>query len=185
MKADAKPTFEDVARAIAQDDPPEWLVPALDFFSGYIGSERMTKKDHDWVWKHSEQMRWAADALIKDLQRIFKGLSSSDVTTAIKVLTKVRNFYRERPRTGGGHILYGQRLTCAAVVVEAWKLLHDGSVEPQSIEVLSACADYWQACDGAERDAKNWRRDTEHALAEPDQFVQQGLASYLVAYAHN
>jgi hypothetical protein len=111
-------------------------------------------------------------------------VSSSDVATAIKVLTKTKNFYRERPRTGGGHILYGQRLTCAAVVVEAWKLIH-GNAKPQSIEVLSACADYWQACGGAERDAKNWRRDTEHAVAEPDRFVQQGLAGYLAAYAHN
>ena len=127
---------------------------------------------------------WAADALIKDLRRIFKGVSSSDVATAIKVLTKTKNFFRERPRTGGGHILYGQRLTCAAVVVEAWKLIH-GNAKPQSIEVLSACADYWQACGGAERDAKNWRRDTEHAVAEPDRFVQQGLAGYLAAYAHN
>jgi hypothetical protein len=177
-------SFDAVARTIAQGDPPDWLVPALEHFRGFVATKPLSKKEYQWAWKHSEEMRRAADVLIKDLQRIFKGVSSPDVATAIKVLTKTKNFYRERPRTGGGHRPHAQRLVCAAVVVEAWKLVR-GNAKPQSIEVLSSCADYWQACGGAERDAKNWRRDTDHVVNEPNQFVQQVLAAYLAAYAHN
>jgi hypothetical protein len=174
-------SFDAVARAIANGNPPDWLVPALEHFKAFVRGKPLSNKEWQRAWKHSEQMRWAADVLIKDLQRIFKDVSSPDVATAIKVLTKTKNFYQERPRTGGGHRPNERRLVCAAVVVEAWKLVHDGNVEPRSKEVLEACADYWAACGHEERDAENWWRDTNHAVAEPDQFVQQILA----AYAHN
>jgi hypothetical protein len=173
-------SFDAVARTIAQGNPPDWLVPALEHFRGFVGGKPLSNKEWQWAWKHSEEMRRAADILIKDLQRIFKGVSSPDVATAIKVLTKTKSFYQERPRTRGGHNPHAPRLVCAAVIVEAFRLVR-GNVEPRNKEVLETCADYWAACGHEERDAENWWRDTNHAVANPDQFVQQILA----AYAHN
>ena len=168
-------SFDAIARVIANDNPPDWLVPALEHFRAFVASKRSSKKEYQWAWKHSEEMRRAADVLIKDLQRIFAGVSSPD--DWIDVLTKIKNFYRQRPRTGGGQRPYAQRRVCPAVVVEAWKLIRV-DVEPRSKEVLQACADYWQACDQPERDAENWWRDTEHVVANPYQFVHDILALY-------
>jgi hypothetical protein len=163
-------SFDALARTIANGPPPDWLVPALEYFRGFVAGKRLSDKEYQWVWKHSEEMRWAADVLIKDLQRMF-GASSPDVATAIKVLTKTKNFYRERPRTGGGHRPHERRLVCAAVVVEAWKLIR-GNVEPRNKAVLEACAAYWQACGQSERDAENWWRDTNRAVAEPGRVLR-------------
>ena len=95
-------SFDAIARVIANDNPPDWLVPALEHFRAFVASKRSSKKEYQWAWKHSEEMRRAADVLIKDLQRIFAGASSPD--DWIDVLTKIKNFYRQRPRTGGGHV---------------------------------------------------------------------------------
>jgi hypothetical protein len=160
-------SFDAIARIIAHGPPPDWLMPALEHFRALVADKPLSNKEWQRAWKHSERMRWAADVLIKDLQRMFKDVSSPDVATAIKVLTKTKAFYQERPRTGGGHNPHGPRLVCAAVVVEAWKLVR-GNVEPRNKEVLSACADYWAACGQGERDAENWWRDTNHAVAEPE-----------------
>ena len=183
MLTQSPDSFIAVARLIAKgnsesaSDPPAWLVPALEHFRDFVGSKRSSYEDYQRAWKHTEEMRWAADVLIKDLQRIFAGVSSPDVTNWIEVLTKIKNLYRERSHTGGGQRPYAQRMMCAAVVVEAWKLIH-GNVEPRSKDVLVACAEYWQACDQEERDAENWWRDTEAVVANPYEVVHDILTLY-------
>ena len=73
-----------------------------------------------------------------------------------------------------------RREICAAVIIEAWKLLH-GEAEPRSESFEQACADYWQACGGEEigetNDPSNWRWSIERALkkAEGYQWVNKVL----------
>jgi len=71
-----------------------------------------------------------------------------------------------------------QREICAAVAVEAWKLLH-GKAKPRSDEFLEACRDYWRACGGkqiGEWDLlENWRRPVERALATNHLWIKDVL----------
>ena len=66
MKADAKPTFDDVAKLIANGTPPDWLVPGLEHFRGFIGSGPVSSKDR----KHIQEII----ARMGALQRVLASL---------------------------------------------------------------------------------------------------------------
>jgi hypothetical protein len=75
---------------------------------------------------------------------------------------------------------YVRRMICAAVVIEARKLLHR---EPCSTEVMQVCADYWVACGGKEigedNDPNNWRRNIDRAKeGKAGNWIRQVLAGY-------
>ena len=172
--------FDSVAHIIA-NPPPKWLAEKLAQFSPFIATE-ITSDEADELDKKIVEMHDAAVTLIKYLPGINVGgsllgmLASRDVTTALEVLPRIRKGLARltKPRgTGRRHDV--PREFCAAVIVEAWKLLHDGSVEPQSSKVLEACAVYWEACGHEERDAKNWWRDTERAVNDPNEVVRRLL----------
>jgi hypothetical protein len=172
--------FDSVARIIA-NPPPKWLAEKLAQFSPFIVTET-TSDEADVLDEKIVEMHDAAVTLIKYLPGINVGgsllgmLASRDVTTALEVLPRIKKGLARltrSPRTGRRHDV--PREFCAAVIVEAWKLLHDGSVEPQSSEVLEACAAYWEACGHKERDAKNWWRDTDRAVSKPNEVVRRLL----------
>jgi hypothetical protein len=172
--------FERVARIIA-NPPPKWLAERLAQFSPFIGTE-LTSDEQDQLDKKLVAMHDAAVTLIRYLPGINTGaellgmLPSRDVTTALEVLPKIRKglAWLTKSRRSVGRRRYIPREFCASVIVEAWKLVH-GSVEPQSTQLLEACAAYWEACGHAERDAKNWWRDTQNAVDNPNELVRRLL----------
>jgi hypothetical protein len=185
MKADAKPTFEDVAKLIAKGNPPEWLMPALDFFNGFIGGDPVSAKDR----KHSEEiiarMQDAADYLAKFLP-LFTRLPLSircpdDVATALVVLPKIKKrlAHAVLPKRAGGRHPNDERKLCAAVVVEAWRFIHD-KAEPESPKLWTACNEYWQACGHAYRgsDVDTWRSDCRAAVAVDHEWIRQILSAF-------
>jgi hypothetical protein len=171
--------FEGVARIIA-NPPPQWLAQRLAQFSPFIATE-MSSDEVDELDKKIVAMHDAAVTLIRYLPGINTGagllgmLPSRDVTTALEVLPKIRKglAWLTRSRKADARRIIPREF-CASVIVEAFTLVR-GSVEPQSIEVLEACAAYWEACGHAERDAKNWWRDTDRAVSKPDELVRRLL----------
>jgi hypothetical protein len=151
-----KPTdrrFAHVARIIAKGEPPEWLVLGLEYFSGFVGSDRVTSKDHHDFGSIIAQMHDAADRLIKWLPA-YSGLSvlglrcPDDAVIALDVLPRIKQDLARlmrRPRRRGGQKPNVPRKSCAAVVVEAWEIIHQ-KIEPNSAELWRACDEYWQAC---------------------------------------
>jgi hypothetical protein len=166
------PRFADVARIIAKGAPPAWLGIGLEQFSGFVGSKRSTSDEYQRGKKTIELMHDAADRLIKTLGPIFSALPGGaecpeDVRIALDVLPRIKRalllaMHTMQERQGGGPKPNAQRQFCAAVVVEAWRLVH-GKPEPRSILLQKACNEYWLACGGKDRgsDIENWRRDAE------------------------
>ena len=193
MKPQRQPAqqhFAGVAHLIAKGSPPAWLVPGLEFFSGFVGADPSSSDDHKQGRKIFEHMHDAADLLIKRLP-LFKhlpmGARSPDVELALDVLPRVRELLaramKPSPRGGGPHPNV-PRKTCAAVVVEAWRLVH-GEPEPYSIELWKACNEYWQACGGQYRggDVDNWKRDAEEAIAANHVWIRDILSALREQYA--
>jgi len=185
MKADAKPTFADVAKLIAKGSPPEWLVEGLDFFSGFIGSDPISTTRRKELEEIIVRMRDAADYLTKHLP-LFTHLSlglrcPDDVAVALTVLPKIKKRLAHAilPRRGGGRHPSDERKLCAAVVVEAWGVVH-GKPEPESPKLWTACNEYWQACGRAYRgsDVDTWRSDCRAALADNHEWIRRILSAF-------
>jgi hypothetical protein len=192
MKPQQKPAqqqFDSVARIIAKGEPPQWLVSGLELFSPFVGADRTTSDEHKQGQKILERMHDAADLLINWLpgfEHLSMGIQSPDVAIALDVLPRVRRqlaHAKSSPR-GGGQRPNVLRKTCAAVVVEAWRLVH-GEPEPYSVELWKACNEYWQACGGEYRggDVDNWKRDAEEAVAAPHVWIKNILSALRGQYA--
>jgi hypothetical protein len=130
-----------------------------------------------------ERMHDAADVLLKWLpiyQHPGFGLQCpDDVTFVLEALPRIKRDLDRLNKQGLGRPPNVRREVCAAVVVEAWRLLR-GKAEPRSGETEQACKDYWQACDGGEiedreNDRENWRRDIKRALTTDHQWIRKIL----------
>jgi hypothetical protein len=177
------PRFAEVARIIAKGDPPEWLSIGLAHFSEFVGSDRTTSDEAQHYESIITRMHDAADVLIKFLplySHLPAGLRRpDDVALVLDVLPRIKaNLARTLQRRGGGPRPNIQRWVCAAVVVEAWRLVH-GKPEPQSQYLLEACEEYWRACGGEYRgeDIENWRRDAERAVADNHRWIRKVLTT--------
>jgi hypothetical protein len=175
--------FGDVARKIADGKTPDWLMVGLEHFSDFVGAKRDTAKGDKRFLDLLHRMHDAADLLIKNLP-FFSCLPAglkmpNDVVIALDVLPRIKAdlaLAQKRSR-GGGPRPNVPRQVCAAVIVEAWKLVH-GHVEPRSPKLAEACNEYWQACGHEYRGddyAGAWRRDIEHAVSRPQGWIQKVL----------
>jgi hypothetical protein len=153
------PKFLKIAAIIAKSDPPpEWLALGLQHFSLSI-AEEVTPEERKRFEAVIANMRDRIDYLIKWLP-LFRNLPAGvqcpdDVAIALDVLPRISADLasaQRRRKWKWGHKF------CAAVVVEAWQLVH-GRVERRSDRLYSACEEYWKACDRGDRDIDNWRRD--------------------------
>lgn len=138
--------FADVARIMAKGDPPDWLPQALAQFSEGIGVGSA-----DEYGSLIKQMADATDVLLRWLpafQHLPFGMKTpADVATLLETLPRLKKELDRHIQPKTGRPPYVQRKICAAVIVEAWKLLH-GKVEPRSSSLEQACADYWKVCGG-------------------------------------
>jgi hypothetical protein len=179
-KASPTSPFAEVAALIANGLPqPEWLIPALERFSKFVGGE-ISLKEREKFEGILLRMKDATDCLIKFLP-LFLELSlpigiERKATAALDALPAVREALEhatKQPPRKGGPTPNVRRQNCAAIVIEAWKEFR--SPEPRSIELGKACNQYWQACGGEDRDAENWRRDVERALKSDNKWIRRRL----------
>jgi hypothetical protein len=179
----AKPRFADVARSIA-DPPPEWLAMGLEQFAEFIGADQLTSDDGKETRAVLQRMHDAADLLMKYLPALVftpAGIGPrEDVTAALGALPGIKKDIAralDTRRVGGGPKPNIQRQFCAAVVVEAAKLMH-GKMPPKETLIANACNEYWQACGGEYRGddyAGAWRRDIEQAVSDNQEWIRRVL----------
>jgi hypothetical protein len=83
-------------------------------------------------------------------------------------------------RNGRGRHPKVQREVCAAVIIEAWRIVH-GRVEARSDRLYWACNQYWTerggAPIGAENDIENWRWTVSRALKSDHSWINEQLMS--------
>jgi hypothetical protein len=181
-----QPNIHSVARDIAKGERPGWLVLGLEQFSDFVGGRPTTPR---FPVAHVHD---AAATLIKFLPVYLHlpaggkltGHSHADVVTTLKVLQTIKAELGRLIRRQRGRPKNVRYEVCAAVVVEAWKLIHE-SVNPESPDVLTACNDYWFAYCGEYRgnDILNWVRDTRLVAAKPHDWIKQALTT--LSSVHN
>jgi hypothetical protein len=167
LQRNPNPAFPKIAASIASGPPPDWLVSGLEHFSLFISEEQTPREEAKDLHKLLCQMHDATDILIKRLP-LFEHLplgmqSPDDVIIALNVLPRIKA-HLDRVLSAKTSWADEHRKTCAAVVVEAWRLCR-GKTQPRSERLWEACSDYWQACGRHHLIADSWRRDTIEAAS--------------------
>jgi hypothetical protein len=166
-----------VAETIA-NPPPTWLIAGLEHFSYFVSGDPITSEEQKDVAPIIAKMHDAAAYLTKFLpmySRMPLGLLSDDVAVALKVLPRIRDDLARNvnmPARAGGQKPNVPRKVCAAVIVEAWRIIH-GKPEPYSRNLWDACTAYWQACNQGYRPGDNWERDAKAAVADNHEWIRQ------------
>jgi hypothetical protein len=176
---DIRDALTGVAKTIV-DPPPAWLIVGLEHFSYFVSGDPITSEEEKDYRRIIARMHDAAACLIKFLpmyQRLPLGMRRpDDVAAALNVLPRIRDDLARNvntPSRGGGQKPNEPRKVCAAVIIEAWRITHDGKPEPYSRNLWDACTAYWQACSQGYRPGANWERDAEAAVADNHEWIRQ------------
>jgi hypothetical protein len=167
--------FVGVARTITKTEPPEWLPLGLEHFSeDVLGAGAGGPDVRQEVQSIVKEAHDAVGVLLKHLPLLYRHLMGSalpcppQVETVLEALPWIKADLEPLIKQRTGRRPDARRQLCAAVVLEAWKLVHN-KAEPRSETLYQACKEYWSACGGEEvgetDDLLNWRRPVEQALA--------------------
>jgi hypothetical protein len=147
MKADAKPTLEEVAALLCLGPPPSWVIDKLRQNRPLVGFR--TGTDNDDV----ELQLYASALYLRDWLPMYVRAAEmigeqyppcvDEVTTALEVLIPI--LAKDiRPPTDGRPPNLRLRL-CAAVCLGIWREAR-GVEQPHSPKLWAACEAYWIAC---------------------------------------
>jgi hypothetical protein len=156
-----------IGRSLQNGNAPEWLAIALEYFSAFL---RPSTVDDKQAKRVIEEATAATDTLMKYLPHLYNFPGTQrppeHVLLVLALLLEIKkHLLRLNPKRKGRKPNSADEI-CAAVVVEAWKLIH-GGVKARSDALYSACYEYWWACTGeAEpwKDPIKWRRPVERAI---------------------
>jgi hypothetical protein len=176
MKADAKPTFADVAQLIAKGPAPDWLVSGLALLSAYVRDTVSSAERKEYA-DEIDRLRNAIKTL-RRLLPLFLHLPivrcPDDVVVVLDALPRIeatllaRANLRPEKRTPDV-----QRKCCCAVILEASRLIQL-DVQHRSGETYSAYNAYWKACDNqAIVENRNWDRSINRALAADNAWIRE------------
>jgi hypothetical protein len=156
--------FEGVARSIA-DPAPEWLPIALAHFGQWIGGDNVR------LFDILDQLLRATEVMERCLPTFTHMALNVECPEPVKmVLSGLPGLKAELEKINQrriGRKPDAQRQFCAAVIIEAWELLH-GKTQSRSEKLYGACSEYWRVCGGKEIDStddtENWRWTVKQAL---------------------
>jgi hypothetical protein len=170
MKADAKPTLDDVAIALCKGaTPPDWIVERLREWTWLI-SYRIETTDDPTIEQQLLKSALYLQRWLPMYARVADMIGEEYPASIDEVMTRLEEelipFLAKEvvvalPKRKGGPIPDSNRHLCAAVCADIWKELHIVH-QPGSEWLWKACEDYWQACGYSETSAvgrlRNWER---------------------------
>jgi hypothetical protein len=161
MKADAKPTFDDVAKLIAKGgDAPDWVAARLRETAPLIIGDK--GEDDNIIERRLFECALQLQELLPLYPRVAKLAGEDyppcidDIDTPLEELIQFLATEVEQPRRGPKRD--SRRHLCAAVCLGIWRELH-GAPQPHSPKLWDACEAYWLACGHPENPSghtKNW-----------------------------
>ena len=165
MKADAKPTLEEVAARLCDGAPPDWVIARLRQNRQLIGYRAGTDNDdverlllesalhlRDWLPMYVR----AAEMVDEEYP-----VCIDDVTTELEKL--IPFLAREVNQPKGGRPSDMRLRLCAAVCMGIWREVR-GTEQPYSPNLWAACEAYWVACDHPSNPGGNVKRWADHLL---------------------
>jgi hypothetical protein len=186
MKADAKPTLEEVASMLFHDRPaPQWIVQELRESEELIRYRDPTANDDRPVTGSDDVERLLFESAVhlqtwlpiygKALAKIGEEYPDfiDDIDRALDKLIPFLAKDVQRPRDGKPSDL--RLKLCAAVCLRIWKEVHHRP-QPYSPKLQKACEAYWVACDhegNPNGNVKQWERlllwaSSDHHMTTPE-----------------
>ena len=163
MKADAKPTLEDVAMALCKGAaPPDWIVARLREWVSLIADTTKDQGDDDIDRLLFKSALHLQRLLPLYTVRVYEMIGEEypacidDLDGALDELIPILAEGVERPKRGPK--LDPSRHLCAAVCAAIWCEVW-GKPQPHSPTLWEACEAYWVACGREEYSSahiKNW-----------------------------
>jgi hypothetical protein len=159
MKADAKPTLEEVAALLCPASPPDWVIDRLRQNAQLVGLRTGTDNDdverllfesalhlRDWLPMYVR----AAELIGEEYPRCI-----DDVTTHLEELIPFLASEVEQPKDGRPR---DARLRlCSAVCLGIWREVR-GVEQPYGTKLWAACEAYWVACGHPAKLSENVKR---------------------------
>jgi hypothetical protein len=179
MKIAAEGDFVGVAHIICAD-VPQWLPVALAHYAVWLGVA--TKQLQPEFNKRIQQMQEAVRVLKNSLP-MWENLGFNvecphSVKLVLDGLPGLKEELDKLSRKRVGRPPDVQREVCAAVIMEAWRIIH-GRVEARSDQLYRACNQYWTECGGAPTgpngDIERWRWTVEQALTSDHSWIREQL----------
>jgi hypothetical protein len=162
MKADTKPTIEEVAALLCKGATPDWAVQELHKWVDLIASSR-TEAHGDEIDRLMLESALNLQFLLPLYTvRVYEMIGEEyptcidDVDQGLVELIPILTEGLENPKRGKKPDL--SRHLCAAVCREIWGKVH-GKPQPHSPKLWEACEAYWVACGRPaypSRHIKNW-----------------------------
>ena len=147
MKPTAKPTFDDVAKMLA-DPPPPWLAQGLAFLSGVV-RDTGTSDQREEHAAEIDRLRNAIETLRRLLPLFLAmpiGRCPDDVVVVLDALTRVQRMLTRLNLRPGKRTPMFHPKCCAAVIVEASQMVLGKALPRSEVFTYSACEAYWKAC---------------------------------------
>jgi hypothetical protein len=165
MKADAKPTLEEVAALLGSSE--EWVIARLRQNATLVGFRSGT--DDDDVERLLLQSALHLQNWLPMYVRAAEMIGEEypfcidDVTTPLEELIPFLARHILQPKDGRPQ---DARLRlCAAVCLSIWRVVH-GREQPYSEKLWAACETYWVACGHPSNPSGNVKRWEQHLLAK-------------------
>jgi hypothetical protein len=179
LKIRTKGDFLAVAQIICSP-VPEWLPVALAHYALWIDGSDTSEVQAEFN-KRIRQMQEAVRVLENSLpiweQAAFDLACPPAVKMVLEALPGLKAEITKLNRRSVGRRPDALREVCAAVIVEAWRMVH-GKVEARSEQLYRACDGYWVECGGAPvGDIDNWRWTVERAMKSDHSWINEGLMS--------
>jgi len=159
MKADAKPTLEEVAALLCPASPPDWVLdklrqnrPLVGYHTGTVSDdvERLLFQSalclRDWLPMYVR----AAEMIGEEYPPFI-----DDVTTHLEELIPFLAKDIHQPKDGRPPDL--RLRLCAAVCLSIWRDVR-GKEQPYSPKLWAACEAYWVACGHPAKQSGNVKR---------------------------
>jgi hypothetical protein len=178
MRIAAKGDFIGVAHFIA-NPPPEWLPIALAHFAVWLGPDFGKGMELSDIVEPLQRATKDMERLLPYFEAMpFERKCPPAVKAILAALPELNAELEKLSHRRVGRKLEGGREICAAVVVEAWRLIH-GKPGRRSDRLYGACKEYWRICGGDEigatDDIENWRRSVERAIDEDHGWIRNRL----------
>jgi hypothetical protein len=165
--------FPDIARMIADGEPPQWLPEALDSFAStvendvYEGQPKRSEVRKDIRQLKQDTLRFAYT--VKRISKRRWNLAADDPkcwedtwNALRRVAAMCDKSLTTIPAKRGREKLPG-RVTCCLIVIEAWACMRGSPPGRNNEKAVAAVDAYWRACIGGP--ARGWQRHLETALA--------------------
>jgi hypothetical protein len=167
MKADAKPTIEEVARLLYNGTAPDWVIdrlrqnaPLVGYHTGAVGDDVERS-----LFESALRLRDGLQIYVRAAEMMVGGEYPPCIDAVTTELEELIPFLAKGvDQRKDGRPTDARLRLCAAVCLSIWKEVR-GVEQPYAPKLWAACEAYWVVCGHPSKASGNVKRWAAHLLA--------------------